>query len=70
MFSRDISKKKYQPKKLTYHDKERNRKIHRSAHRIDCIGDTDGTGSHIVYGPVKTKRRSITKMLLLIVFVT
>ena len=38
-----------------YHDKERNRKIHRSAHRIDCIGDTDGTGGYLVHGHVVIK---------------
>ena len=40
-----------------YHDKERNRKIHRAAHRIDSIGDTDGTGGYLVHGSLKKKNR-------------
>ena len=38
--------------KITNYDKERNRKIHRSAHRFDSIGDTDGTGGYLVHGYV------------------
>ena len=33
-----------------YHDKERNRKIHRAAHRIDCVGNLNGTGGNLVHG--------------------
>ena len=48
----ETSQKKYQPKKITYHDKERNRKIYRSVDCFDCIGDTDGTGGYLVHGYV------------------
>jgi hypothetical protein len=38
-----------------YHDKERNRKIHRATNRLDSIGDTDGTGCHIMHGHVEKR---------------
>ena len=38
-----------------YHDEEGDSKIRDSAHRIDCIGDTNGTGRHIVRRRVEMK---------------
>ena len=44
-----------------YHDKERNRKIHRAVDCLDSIGDTDGTGGYLVYGSLKKKNRVLDK---------
>ena len=43
--------------KLPHYDKERNRKIHRAAYRIDCIGDTDGTGGYLVHGGISPSKK-------------
>jgi hypothetical protein len=53
-----------------YHDKERNRKIHRSADCLDSIGDTDSTGRHIVHGRVKKAKRTSIKNVLALFFIT
>jgi hypothetical protein len=51
----ETSQKKVLTFNKLYYDKERNRKIHRAADCIDCIGDTDGTGGYLVHGRVKER---------------
>ena len=46
---------------LNHYDKEGNSKIRDSAYRIDCIGDTDCTGRHIVRRRVERRNPQAIK---------
>ena len=37
------------------YDKERNNKVYCSANRFDCIGDSDGTWRHKLYGRIEKR---------------